>query len=371
MIRIKRNSPLYNAILLGLLGVGLALLWAAGQRYLVDPVFYPSDDYYNYWKAGQLNTATDYFLLTPPWALPIFTLFGLLPYPISRLLWLLGSIALVLGSTNLLWRLYDGKTSLRWLGWVLAFSFGPTISILEKGQIGPLILISLSAFCLLAADEKNDYASGAVLLLASIKPQLVYLFWPALLFWVVAQKRWKVLLGFAAAFAVSSALALLLRPGVVEEYLAALPQAANWATPTLGTYLRLLFGLQYFWLQYLPSLAGLAWMGWYWLRHREGWSWSERAPALLFASILTSAYAWTYDQILLLPAVLALVCSLTRRSKPALLWALVGLLTGINLLDLFLHRPLADFWFVWLAPAYWLWYYGGRWLEARWPSASK
>ena len=68
----------------------------------------------------------------------------------------------------------------------------------------------------------------------------------------------------------------------------------------LGWVLRLPFSvLSTSWMQWVPTLGGLVWFGFYWRRHRENWSWEEQMPILLTASLLTTSYARLYDQALL------------------------------------------------------------------------
>lgn len=361
MLRSKRNQVLYKIFLYCSLAASLILLWTISGKVLINSNYLPVDDFYNYWKAGQ-TSGGGYFLLTPPWALPIFTFFGVIPYPISRVLWLLISITLIIGSVNLQWTMYDGKPNLRWATWLLALTFGPTISVLEKGQIGSWILFSICLFGILIRDPKKDLLSGAVLLFAAIKPQLVFLFWPILLLWTILERRWKVLVGFGASLIGFSILALTLRPGLINEYYSVLfvqTEAADWATPTLGGYLRLIFGIHLFWLQFVPSVIGAGWVLWYWTRRHKNWNWDEQLPLLMMVSILTSAYAWTYDQVILIPAIIAVISMLIERKDKKALWLMLGALILINLADLFLHRSLDEFWFGWLAPAYGVWYWVG------------
>ena len=70
------------------------------------------------------------------------------------------------------------------------------------------------------------------------------------------------------------------------------------------------FGWQKSWLQFLPSALGLAWFAFYWPRVRRAWRWEEQMPLLLLVSLLTTAYGWPFDLVILLPAVI----QITRRA---------------------------------------------------------
>ena len=80
----------------------------------------------------------------------------------------------------------------------------------------------------------------------------------------------------------------------------------------VGSYLRLVFGGQHEWLQFLPCVVGLGWFVGYWMRHRGAWTWEERLPLLLLVSIGSAAYFWKHDFILGLPAVIALAIQVAR-----------------------------------------------------------
>lgn len=253
-----------------------------------------------------------------------------------------------------LWQIYYKDRKLLWLVWLIAFSFGPTISILQKGQITPWVLAGITGFIFFITIKPNDWIAGAFAGLISLKPQLFYLFWISLFIWVLFFRRWVILLSFVLSIAVANLPGLLLNPSLVSQYIQAVlyNTPKDWATPTLGGYLRLLFGIDKFYLQFLPVLIGLVWLAFYWFKNKQQWTWAKTIPANLFVSLLTTAYAWTYDQVILLPAILATlsrVVGLMNRKKTLIF---ISLLMVVNLFDLFLHRFLDEFWFGWVAPAY-------------------
>lgn len=379
MILHIHNKLVYRSILLVALAISLGLLWQINRQVLSNPAYIPIDDFSHYWAAGRLalhgenpydpvniqslrnqitGSATKYaevpIAWTPPWSLLILIPLGALPYPLARLLWLLISISIIMVCSDNLWQIYHKDRKQLWLVWLMAFSFGPTISILQKGQITPWILAGITGFVFFTTTKPNDWMAGIFAGLISLKPQLFFLFWIALLFWVLISRRWIVLLSFSLSIVVASLPELLFNPSLVSQYIQAIlyNTPKDWATPTLGGYLRLLFGIDKFYLQFLPVLIGLVWFAFYWLKNKKQWSWTDAVPATLFASILTTAYAWTYDQVILLPAILATlgrVVGLMNRKKTLIFGSLLMI---VNLLDLFLHRYLDEFWFGWVAPAY-------------------
>jgi len=381
---LRRKVLLYRSVLMILIAACLVLLWRLNIQVLSNPAYIPVDDFAHYWAAGKLvmigqnpydagavqavrdqavGQQTSYDVIpiawTPPWSLPLLIPFGLLDYSLARLIWLLGSVLIILLSSDILWQVYSGGRKFLWLVWIIAAVFGPTISVLQKGQITPWLLAGSSGFLFFMTVRKNDWAAGLFAGLITLKPQLFYLFWPALLFWSVRNKRWGVLLGAGAGVLLAFGAVLALNPGAVSGYVQAILHNSprDWATPTIGGYLRLVLGLEHFWLQFLPVGLGLVWFIFFWLNRQDRWDWRETFPVLLFASILTSAYSWTYDQVILLPAILAALHPLLAAGHRRMLWLMLGLLMAINLADLLLHRPLDEFWFGWLAPAYGLWWW--------------
>ena len=79
-------------------------------------------------------------------------------------------------------------------------------------------------------------------------------------------------------------------------------------------------------------------------------------PIVLLVSLLTSPYAWTYDQVILVPAVIQATIWLLDARKRWSTLLLASLYLGINILNLGLHMRLSDFWFVWMVPVLLIWY---------------
>jgi hypothetical protein len=297
--------------------------------------------------------------LNPPWTLPFVMLFSLVSYPISRMVWLLFSIACLLFSTVNLWRLYNGPPKTVWLTWVVMISFAPTISMLEDGQITFLLLLGLVGFLYFTISHENDWVAGAFLALVSIKPQIIYLIWFAILFWVIKQHRWKILLSCIMSVIALTLIALLFNPLVITQYLAMLQNSylSDLATPTIGAYLRFFWlGVDKFWLQFIPPVFGALWFIFYWLKNQNSWGWLDKLPILLLVSQVTAPYTYTYDQVILIPAIVLGVVRLIENGKQRSTLILAIILIIISVLDLMLHMKLNDFWFIWMAPALFVWF---------------
>jgi len=294
-------------------------------------------------------------MLNPPWVLPLVAPFGLVSFSTGRSLWLLIGLALMFISVHWLWDLY-GAGENRLIGWLVAATFLPVAIVLAIGQIGPLILFGLAGYLRFEAAQR-DYVAGTFLFLAALKPHLVFLLWITLLLCALYQRRWKPLAAFLATLAIASLLAVLLDPGVFYQYVGLLgaEKVVFQETPTLGGLLRHVSGFPP--MQFLPIGVATLWFAFYWKRWRSSWIWRYRLPSLLLVSMVTTSYAYFFDQVVLLPSVFYATVLALRSRRHILLGALISYLT-INCSVLFLllnHKT--TFSYSWTALA-WLVLYG-------------
>jgi len=102
----------------------------------------------------------------------------------------------------------------------------------------------------------------------------------------------------------------------------------------------------------LPSAAGGLWFLWYWSRHADKWDWISELPLILLVSVATASFAWTFDYIVLLPAVIQCAVWTARSKKPQRRLVIgIHLALGAVLLvaKVFIRN---DFWYFWVAPAF-------------------
>lgn len=288
----------YRVLILGLLLVGVIILFHLAMEQLTDPRFLFFDDFVEYWSAGKLNLTrgnpydpnqletlqlqtgrvenVPIMMWNPPWTLTLVMPFGAFPYPMSRVLWLLLNIGIIFWGADWAWRFYGGSEKYRWVAWLVAFSFGSSLHVLKAGQIAPLLLLGIMGF-LYFNEHQRGWWAGAALFLITVKPHLAYLVGLAVLCWAIDNRRWSVLLGGGLTLSVAMGIAWGINSALVSQYRYALAHypPEQWATPTLGAVLRVLFGLEKFWLQFIPTFLGSIWFVFYWRRHHATWIWRE------------------------------------------------------------------------------------------------
>lgn len=357
---------------LGIAVLGVALLFLSFR--IGSSTAWPLLDFVEYWAAGRLNVhgenpydperiqqierevgrEEDAILMwNPPWTLPLVMPLGLLDCRTAHRLWLVMLLVAVVWSADALWRLYGGARSERWLAWLLAFTFLPTLFSVKTGQIAPLVLLGAVLF-LVCLRQGRDALAGAATVLLAIKPHLAYLFWVALLLWMVERRRWRVFVGGMLAGLLAVGVASLCNPAVLGQYWQTLSSRppAQYRSPTLGMALRLLLGEDRFRLQFLALVPGFLWLAFYWRHHRRNWDWSERLPMLLLVSLLTAAYgAWLFDLVLLLVPFLQVAAEIRGEGRRAPWLPAAGVYLAFNIVAAWqLARGAEYFAFVWMTP---------------------
>ena len=349
------------------------LAWQLG-RAGTEPLF-PPYDFVEYWAAGRLaldgrdpydaanllelqrrltgSDRTDAVMMwNPPWALPLVMPLGALPPRIGQLIWLVISLACIVASADLLWRGFGGPDRDRWVGWLVALTFAPSLFVLTMGQISAILLLGFVGF-VFALRAGRPVAAGAAAALTALKPHLFALF--ALLVFLDAvrhrQTRQAAVVG-AAVLVTCALIPLLWVPDVWQWYEAAAlrptdaahVRTADWHQPALGYVFRDLVPGRPVWAQFVPLGVALLVAPVYWWGRRHRWDWVAESPRLSLAFALTAAYgAWAFDLVILLPAVLWAAVRVRRTGRPVLTFAAAGLYLLLNLACAFtITRPLSQ-----------------------------
>lgn len=247
----------------------------------------------------------------PPYTMVLVLPYVALPFDLARIARMATNVLLVTTSGVALWYLLAPSGDRRyWLGIPVAFAYMPTLQTIRIGQISIWLLAGVTGF-LLAVRFKREYLAGAALALLAIKPHIPYLFLAGVAWWMLRERRWKILLGGVATLLAASAVVTMISPRVFMQYLDTIAKPPlYWHTTTLGYWLRVVFGLKLNWLQFLPTVIGIVLFITWALHRKGGWDWQQLAPGLLLASIISAAYGWPIDQVILLPVVVVLLVRL-------------------------------------------------------------
>ncbi len=245
----------------------------------------------------------------PPWVLPLLIPLYFIPFQVARLVWFLLNGTLMVCAADYFWRSYGGPLNRRWMSWITVLLFLPALQSLVLGQINPLTLFGLWGF-VWALNKNRFWESGAFIVLISIKPHLLYLFWPLWALWIFKTRKWSVLLGATGSLAFLIVIVLIMNPTAIVNYWHSFSSNSGpniWQTPSWGIALQLLFGTSKIWIRFLPSMLGLIAALLLWKRYGgqvplEGWS--IQIPLL---SLITCSFSWTHDWVALLPLTVYLV----------------------------------------------------------------
>ena len=341
----------------------------------------PVDDFVEYWAASRLlwtgenpyspelmgalqksvgwQSETPLMMLNPPWTLFLVLPFGQMGYSTARLVWLLLNLLLTAFSLHWGWRLYRGHIKNRWVAYGLGLSFVPGLVTLFLGQISAFVAAGLVGF-LLCLDRGKYRWAGACLLLVAVKPHLLYLFWPALLLWSLLHRNFRLCWGGGLAGLLATSAVVFLQPEVVSYYVRMMSQEPphhQWVTPTFGTLLRLFLGMDHTVLQFVPMGLGIGWLVLYWRRCRQCWNWQAHTPMLLLVSLATTSFAWVFDQIVLLPALIQVAVWVSQnwqQTKSRITLLVYFLINGFLVVSIYLRWGVLGF--LWVAPAWLLVY---------------
>jgi hypothetical protein len=294
----------------------------------------------------------------PPWTLFFTAPFGFITFSLAHLLWLMVNTTVLIICSPLLWKTYGGDPHKARIAWLICFAAIPTHMVLSLNQITPLLLLGIVGF-LNFYSRKLFFLAGMSLTLVAIKPHLAYLFWLALLLWIIDQRQWRIFYGALVGLASATLLPLLFVPDIFGFYLAQYatqlaPRPLDWQTPTLSTALGYLIGSNALWVRTLPTFLGIIWLAIYWSKNKHRWDWVKQMPLLLLTSQAATPFAWTFDQILLLPALMEVAVWTSHSTRlMVIIKAIVVAFTMINLGPLIINAIAPYYqWLFWMVPLY-------------------
>jgi hypothetical protein len=341
------------------------------------PIQWPLDDFAEYWAAGRLNAAgrnpyepaamlqeqrrigweqaTPDMMYNPPWTLALAMPIGAMKFQAARSIWLPAQIFITLWCASILWILYGGTRHHTARACGLALLWMPTLVALRMGQLSPVILLGLVGFLWLLS-RRRDVAAGVFFSMTAVKPQLVALVWVAFALWTIADRRWRVLAGAAAAIVAASLVAIWPNPAVFGQYqrlMASAPPTLAFESPNIATILRLAIGTARGWPQFVPTGLGAAAVGFMWYRRRAEWNWANELPSLVLLSCLLTSYGgWAFDLVVLLVPIVATAAIVACTGRRTLLVAGAALFAAISGVAFAMHAAhVPQALFLWMTPA--------------------
>ena len=355
------------------------------STWLTKRAAFPMNDSVEYWSAARLalgrqnpydagsllsqeqqagsERRTPLEMWNPPWVLPFILPLAFFSYAVAQKLWLFLGCAYVALSIYLLWRLYGRTTFPSPMVCLTIAVFTPMLVVLAIGQIGPLMLLGISAF--LWFESRQQYVlAGFSLSLVAVKPHLVFLLWIALVLWAVQKKRRRIVLSFLAPAIVVSGIVTALAPHSFMQYRDLWRRnLVRWDEfPTVSGILSHFTGNHGITPVLMPAALACIWLLHRWTRIHGHWKWTDQLPVLLLVSLATSPYGWFFDGVILLPALIQMVqCPSPKRSRAVLFGAYIATNCAVVLL---IVSGKTLFWYSWITPA-WLLLYIWASLHAR------
>jgi hypothetical protein len=284
----------------------------------------------------------------PPWLLMIMGPLTALPFDWAVPVWVFCNVALITIVLFYLWK-HLGEERYIIIALFIGYLYGNTISLIRLGQITNFVLVSL-LLGIYFLQKKLDWIAGGCFLLATIKPHLTFLFFIILFIWIIKHRRWRVFLGMLTAIIISCMVAWFLYPDWIYSYWRTISQMpySEIYTSTFGSFMSGIFGLTIFryssiflLLLAIPLANQIDKIGWF-----------TTMNLALVISIPFSPYGFSFDQILLLPAIVQMIAWITQEkilSKLNLGVAFGIIFTYAILLWMMSLKDLPYYWFFWIS----------------------
>ncbi len=265
----------------------------------------------------------------PPWALSVMIPFALFPFRYARWAWFALNSGLIFFLSDYWWRVYGGPREHRMASWLVSLWFFPCIVAVYFGQVSLLVLAGITGMAWSLKQDKAVWLAPFTLL-ASLKPHLLLPMWLLFVLWVIRRRRWRTLAWAGSGIAVACVIVALFRPDIFSAYLSAARSDNGpviWATPTIGTALRVVFRGIPKWVVFLPSLCGFVLTLALWRKWASAFTWERYLDLMLLISLLTASYSWIFDWAILLPSAIRIL--VWFQSSPGIQWPTLAGLLGV------------------------------------------
>ncbi len=332
--------------------------WAAGRAFLQGRNPYDAGTLLEFQRSAGWLKEQPLMMWNPPWTLGLVLPFAWLPFAEARLLWYLLAIAMVYGCAHYFWVAFGGDRRRAWMAWTIPVWYVPAMQVVLVGQITHFVLFGVAVLHFLAA-RRRDWLAGLGGLFVAVKPHLLLPWGIVLVLWALENRRWRLLASAAGSPLLVLGLLSVCRPQLVEQYLQSIRSEGPtlWLTPTVGKLLAHLTGIAA--LQFVPMLLGTGLAVVLWLRvWRGGPAWDRQLSFLLVLGVCSAAFAWSFDMVLLLPAVTQVMVRALRENRSWGMRWLLGTQVGLLAVLAWAGNNLYAVWLPWIILAMFLWYLG-------------
>lgn len=262
---------------------------------------------------------------------PLWTLLLLVPFSVLDLgwaaaVWLASSLFALGAGMVLLLRSFGRRGSVSVFELLvltaLTFTFRATVLGMHNGQITFHVFLFLVLFLVLERSGR-PFLAGLALAAVALKPNAFMLFVPTLGLWLLYRRRWALLAGAAVGGLILSTACWIVQPGWLGEWMNVRSKtSATWLTPTLWGIAYDLAGSNWPALGLGLVAAATALLGWL-IFSRRDLTLPQVTCLALIGSLLTTPYAWGYEQLfLLIPATLVFL-TVENRRQAVLLWVIM------------------------------------------------
>ena len=289
-----------------------------------------------------------------PFAYPFYTVFLLLPlvwlpYAWAEAIWLV-FLQVCLLAGLLLTLHFHGWQPPRWLlacTAIWAFLFYPDVRALLLGQFA-VFVFAMIALAVSALQRGRDVLAGLCLALATVKPQMVFLLVPFLLWWAVRERRWRFGGSFVVVMGLLLGVSWLVEPGWLAGFIrqiASYPSYTAIGSP-IWIITHFIFPALGVWGEVALStlaIALLVWVVWWASRQRVAYVFEWVVGVCLIVTNLVALRTATTNYVVLLLPLVMTFRALQRGRKGTWLVLLVEVVLLVGLWALFLTTVVDKF----------------------------
>jgi hypothetical protein len=295
----------------------------------------------------------------PPWTLSLMAPVLKKGFLRAASWWLALNFMAAVLSGWLLASLCNDSNRSKFVGAAAALCLYPVYLTLMVGQVSIMVTLGVAG-AIWAIKNNKDLTAGAFLMLVTLKPHIPYLILILLAFFVLRERKFKVLVSFFLCLAALISFHYIAYPQGLHDWMASLDQSkthpklirlGDWQVASLVGWLRLSIAYVFstsapIWpMAVVPGVAIIV-TALFSLKRRSSMHWEKVLPPLCCISLLTSPYGWLFDHSLLIIAQVILVVKVAELGNDLReviiglipLLALQGLIVSLRLLGANQHH---------------------------------